>query len=157
MSSRLKMPRKQKGAAVLSLTALISASLCSIFSSSAVLAEDAVYGEPRANEVYFANNSAKIPASFDAVLARHGRRLAAHPDISVRIEGHADLRGPREYNLRLGEHRAQAVKQVLIQHGASPEQFSAVSFGEEFRASDSNLAKDRRVVLAYDGRSEPPH
>lgn len=134
------------------LVALISVSVW----SSAVVADDELYAVPRDNEVYFTFGSAEIPESFDAVLANHGRRLAANPDISVRIEGHADRRGAREYNLQLGEHRAQAVRGVLIHHGASPEQFATVSFGEEFRVDTSEQSKNRRVVLHYDRLTARP-
>ena len=71
----------------------------------------------------------------------------------VRLEGHADERGSREYNIGLGERRSQAVRQMLMIQGVSASQISTVSFGEERPASDGSSEMDysqnRRVEIKY--------
>ncbi|HEX6997968.1 MAG TPA: peptidoglycan-associated lipoprotein Pal [Gammaproteobacteria bacterium] len=103
--------------------------------------------------VYFDYDEAEIRPEFMQMLAAHGRYLAANPNVSVRLEGHADERGSREYNIGLGERRAQAVRRVLALQGASPEQLSTVSYGEERPAvlgSDEEAWRlNRRVELVY--------
>jgi peptidoglycan-associated lipoprotein len=73
--------------------------------------------------------------------------------LSVRLEGHADERGSREYNIGLGERRAQAVRRVLLIQGASASQISTVSFGEErpaaFGSDEGAWAQNRRVEVKY--------
>ena len=87
------------------------------------------------------------------MLAAHGRYLAQNPQASVRLEGHADERGSREYNIGLGERRAQSVRRALALQGANPEQLSTVSYGEERPAvlgSDEEAWRlNRRVELVY--------
>ena len=72
-----------------------------------------------------------------------------NPDIRVQLEGHCDERGTNEYNLALGERRARSVLNYLLRLGASPEQFSIVSFGEErpvaLRQNETAWQKNRRV------------
>lgn len=103
--------------------------------------------------IYFSYDESEIGPEYADELARHARQLANRPGLRVRLEGHADERGSREYNIALGERRAQAVRRVLLIQGASAGQISTVSFGEERPAvSGSNEAayeKNRRVVLAY--------
>jgi peptidoglycan-associated lipoprotein len=71
----------------------------------------------------------------------HARNLAANPNRSVRLEGHADERGTREYNLALGERRANSIRDFLIVNGASRGQLETVSYGEE-RPSVNGQAED---------------
>ena len=90
------------------------------------------------------------PADRD-VLTYHGRDLAANPNKRIRLEGHADERGTREYNLALGERRAQSIMNFLIVNGASRSQIEVVSYGEE-RPADSNTSeaayqRNRRVEV----------
>jgi peptidoglycan-associated lipoprotein len=103
--------------------------------------------------VYFEFDSSEIQSDFNAMLAAHGRYLAAHPEDSVRLEGHADERGTREYNIGLGERRAQAVRQILLLQGASASQLSTVSYGEErpvaFGSDEESYRLNRRVELVY--------
>ncbi len=103
--------------------------------------------------IYFSYDESEISPEYADELARHARQLADRPGLRVRLEGHADERGSREYNIALGERRAQAVRRVLLIQGASAGQISTVSFGEERPAvSGSNEAayeQNRRVVLAY--------
>ena len=103
--------------------------------------------------VYFEFDSSEIRSDFNAMLAAHGRYLSANPNATVRLEGHADERGSREYNIGLGERRALAVRQILLLQGASPSQLSTVSYGEErpavFGSDEESYSLNRRVELVY--------
>jgi len=103
--------------------------------------------------VYFEFDRSEIRPEFNAMLAAHGRYLAANPGTSVRLEGHADERGSREYNIGLGERRALAVRQILLLQGASASQLSTVSYGEErpavFGSDEEAYQLNRRVELVY--------
>jgi peptidoglycan-associated lipoprotein len=103
--------------------------------------------------IYFDYDQAEILPEFNAMLAAHGQYLAQNPNTQVRLEGHADERGSREYNIGLGERRAQAVRRVLMLQGASGEQLSTVSYGEERPATvgsdDEAWRLNRRVELVY--------
>jgi len=91
-----------------------------------------------------------------ADLEAHARYLAQHPSASVRLEGHADERGTREYNIALGERRAKAVERLLIVNGASTSQVETISYGEEKPAvlgsGEQSWAQNRRVELIYNKR-----
>jgi peptidoglycan-associated lipoprotein len=104
--------------------------------------------------VYFDFDSSQIRSDFNDLLAAHARYLASDRNITVRLEGHADERGSREYNIGLGERRAQAVRQILLLQGASAAQFSTVSYGEErpavFGSDDQAYSLNRRVEIVYD-------
>lgn len=103
--------------------------------------------------IYFDFDTARIRAEFSEVLAAHARRLGAKGDLDVRLEGHADERGSREYNIGLGERRAQAVRQALMLQGVGSVQITTVSYGEEQPAaggSDEDAwAANRRVEIVY--------
>jgi len=103
--------------------------------------------------VYFEFDSSEIRSDFNPMLAAHGRYLAANTGIRVRLEGHADERGSREYNIGLGERRAQAVRQILLLQGATAAQLSTVSYGEErpavFGSDNEAYSLNRRVELVY--------
>ena len=83
----------------------------------------------------------------------HARYLRANPNARVVLHGHTDERGTREYNMALGERRANAVQRFLNIQGVSPSQMSVVSYGEERPAvhgqSESAYAQNRRVVFDY--------
>lgn len=81
--------------------------------------------------VYFDLNSADIKGDYDPALRAHARYLADHPNARVRIEGNADERGTREYNLALGSRRANSVREYLVQRGVQPSRISTVSYGKE--------------------------
>ncbi len=87
------------------------------------------------------------------VIAAHGRFLAGNATVRVRLEGHTDERGSREYNIGLGERRAQTVKRALMLQGVQEAQIATVSYGEERPAaagSDENAwSKNRRVEIVY--------
>ncbi len=103
--------------------------------------------------IYFDYDSASIREDSMAVVREHGRYLSNNPDRLVRLEGHADERGTREYNLALGEERAKSVREVLLLEGAQEMQIEIVSFGEERPAvpgtDESALQLNRRVEVVY--------
>lgn len=88
------------------------------------------------------------------VLFAHARKLLNNPDARLRVEGHADRRGSRSYNLALGERRAEAARQVLRLKGVPERQISVVSYGKEKPAalgdSEDSFSKNRRDFLAYE-------
>jgi peptidoglycan-associated lipoprotein len=103
--------------------------------------------------VYFDYDTADILPEFNALLAAHGQNLARSQNVQLRLEGHADERGSREYNIGLGERRAQAVRRVLMLQGAAATQLTTVSYGEERPAQtgsdDEAWRLNRRVELVY--------
>lgn len=105
------------------------------------------------NVIYFEFDSAEVRADDTELVSRHALQLADNPSARVRLEGHADERGSREYNIGLGERRAQAVRRLLLIQGATAEQISTVSFGEERPAvegsSEEAYEMNRRVELSY--------
>jgi len=102
---------------------------------------------------YFDFDTAEIKQEARDVLIAHARYLANNPGQKVRIEGHADERGSKEYNLALGERRANAVQRFLIVNGASRGQLETISYGEEKPAvmgsGESVWAQNRRVELVF--------
>lgn len=103
--------------------------------------------------IYFDFDSSEIRADYVDVVAAHGDYLAANPSVTTTIEGHTDERGSREYNIALGERRANAVKRSLMAQGASDSQIVTVSYGEE-RPADPGLHEaawdqNRRAELIY--------
>jgi peptidoglycan-associated lipoprotein len=103
--------------------------------------------------VYFDFDRSEIRPEFNQMLAAHGSYLASNPNVRLRLEGHADETGSREYNIGLGERRAQAVRQILLLQGAAASQLETVSYGEERPAvigSDEEAYRlNRRVELVY--------
>lgn len=104
--------------------------------------------------IYFDYDSAKVTDDSMAILEAHGNFIASNGNVSVRLEGHADERGSREYNIALGDRRAQSVRRILLFQGTSSEQLETISYGEEQPAEighdDSAWSKNRRVELVYD-------
>jgi len=105
--------------------------------------------------VYFAFDSSEIAAEDQDMLAAHASYLASHGDQDVTLEGHADERGSREYNIALGERRAQAVRRVFELQGISAGQVTVVSYGEEKPAAEGHSEAawrlNRRVEIIYPG------
>ena len=99
--------------------------------------------------VYFAYDKSIITTAFGEALQKNYEWIAENPDVQIQLEGHCDERGTNEYNLALGERRAKAVFDYLVSLGASPSQFSLVSFGEERPADEGSnevaWRKNRRV------------
>lgn len=104
---------------------------------------------------YFDFNSSLVHASDRAIIVAHGRYLANHPNAHVKVEGNTDERGSREYNMALGERRAEAVAQILLLQGASKDQIQVISFGEEHPVAlghnEAAWRLNRRVNLVYSG------
>lgn len=102
---------------------------------------------------YFDFDKAVVPADSFEDLSAHAKYLSMNPDARLVLEGHADERGTREYNMALGERRAKAVSRFLTVQGAGSNQIEVVSYGEERPAmmghEDSSWAKNRRVELKY--------
>lgn len=103
--------------------------------------------------VYFDYDSFAIKPEFQSLLDTHARYLRAEKAKRIAIEGHTDERGGREYNLALGQKRAEAVRNALVLLGVSESQMEAVSFGKEkpavSGADEAALAKNRRAELMY--------
>ncbi|MGF1755213.1 peptidoglycan-associated lipoprotein Pal [Vibrio makurazakiensis] len=103
--------------------------------------------------IYFAFDNSTIAGDYELMLSAHAAYLVKNVDMQVTIEGHADERGTPEYNIALGERRAQAVAQYLQALGVQADQISIVSYGEEkpllLGQSEDVYAKNRRAVLVY--------
>jgi peptidoglycan-associated lipoprotein len=103
--------------------------------------------------IYFDFDSSEVRAADTDTVAGHATMMTGNGGLSVRLEGHADERGSREYNIGLGERRAQAVRRMLLLQGVSAAQISTVSFGEERPANsgsnESAYAQNRRVEITY--------
>jgi peptidoglycan-associated lipoprotein len=105
---------------------------------------------------YFDFDEASVRGDSVADLEAHAQYLASHPSAAVRLEGHADERGTREYNMALGERRAKAIERFLTINGVAASQVETISYGEEkpvvMGSSDSSWAQNRRVELKYTSR-----
>lgn len=103
--------------------------------------------------VYFDFDQFAIKPAYAPVIELHGKYLAAHPDVAIKIEGNTDEQGGREYNLALGQKRAEAVLKAFKVYGVKDSQVEAVSFGKEKpKASghdEASYAENRRADLAY--------
>ncbi len=106
-----------------------------------------------ARTIYFEFDSSDVPESERATIEAHARYLSEHAGALLTLEGHADERGSREYNIALGERRAGAVRQLMTLLGATDPQIRAISYGEERPASDghdeSAWRLNRRVEIVY--------
>ena len=103
--------------------------------------------------IYFDYDSFSVKDEYKGIVDRHSKYLVANRTRKVFIEGHADARGSREYNLSLGQKRAEAVKSSLKLLGVPEERLEAVSFGKEKPQDPANteaaFAKNRRAELNY--------
>src|SRR5579859_2603012 len=111
-------------------------------------------GGPFARKViYFDFDKSDIKPEFAAVVAAHARNLSSHPNLHMKLEGNTDERGTREYNIGLGERRAQAVRRALMLQGVAESQVATVSFGAERPAVEGDdeaaWSKNRRVEVVY--------
>lgn len=107
----------------------------------------------RQRVVYFDLDQTEIKPEFQAQIACHAAYLRQFPEARVRLEGNADERGSREYNLGLGERRGNAVQSAVSAAGASSAQLNVVSYGEERpvcrQHDESCWSKNRRVEIIY--------
>jgi peptidoglycan-associated lipoprotein len=103
--------------------------------------------------VYFDFDQSVVKQEFTPLIERHGKFLVARPDVHIRIEGNTDERGSTEYNLALGQRRAQAVLTSLKLYGVKESQMEPISWGEEKPKAaghdESAWAQNRRVDLQY--------
>jgi peptidoglycan-associated lipoprotein len=103
--------------------------------------------------VYFDYDSFVIRSEFQPVIEAHAKFLKSDKARKVTLEGHTDERGGREYNLALGQKRAEAVRKALVLQGVADSQLEAVSFGKEKPAvlgnSEAALEKNRRTEISY--------
>jgi peptidoglycan-associated lipoprotein len=106
--------------------------------------------------VYFDYDKSDVKSEYRAIVAAHATYASAHNTARVTLEGHADERGTREYNLGLGERRGNAVSGLLSAGGAMGDQLDTVSYGEErpvCRVSDESCwGQNRRVEIVYTAR-----
>ena len=107
--------------------------------------------------VFFDYNSAQLDEESIELLALHAQYLSNFRDVRVRLEGHTDERGSREYNIALGDNRSRAVARILNLQGVDEGQFSTLSYGEEVPLDEGNTEssyrRNRRVELVYEGLS----
>lgn len=110
---------------------------------------------PQDRVIYFDYDQAELRAEYIDIVAQHGRFLAQNPDSRVRLEGHTDERGTREYNIALGERRGKSVGRMLQLQGVNPSQVRVVSYGEELPVDEGHnneaWSLNRRVNIIYEG------
>lgn len=106
--------------------------------------------------IYFDFDQSDIRPKYRDIIEAHARYLAENPDMRVKLTGHCDERGSREYNLALGERRANAVLRLMRLFNPLDSQMQTVSYGEEqptaFGHSESAWYQNRRVEIIYPGR-----
>ena len=106
-----------------------------------------------AHVIYFDFDQSTIKAEFRTALNGHAAYLSQNPSARIVLEGHADERGTREYNIALGERRGNAVSRYLVVQGVSVDAIEVVSFGEERPVNaghdSASLAENRRVEVRY--------
>ena len=103
--------------------------------------------------IYFEYDSSDVKSEDRTTVEAHAAYLVENPGTIITLEGHADERGSREYNLALGERRAQTVRRQMTLIGALPDQIRTVSYGEERPAIDDHddysWSQNRRVEIIY--------
>jgi peptidoglycan-associated lipoprotein len=106
-----------------------------------------------AHVIYFDFDQSTIKAEFRTALNGHAAYLSQNPSARIVLEGHADERGTREYNIALGERRGNAVSRYLVVQGVSVAAIEVVSFGEERPVNagqdSASLSENRRVEIRY--------
>jgi len=128
---------------------------------AAAVAEDLAQQQQQAQDtaqalahiIYFDFDQSTIKAEFRTALNGHAAYLSQNPSASIVLEGHADERGTREYNIALGERRGNAVSRYLVVQGVSIDAIEVVSFGEERPVNAGNdsasWSENRRVEIRY--------
>ena len=115
------------------------------FNPSSVLATD--------RSVYFDFNSYTVDSQYQPLVQTHARYLSSHPDQKILIEGNTDARGGAEYNLALGNRRAEAVRRLMTLTGARDAQIETISFGKEkpkaLGDTEADYAENRRADIVY--------
>lgn len=124
----------------------------------------AVLSDPKSvlsrRSVFFEYDSHAVRDEFRPMIQAHARFLLDNPRFRITIQGHTDERGSREYNLALGQRRADAVRQALSVLGVTERQMEPVSLGEErpraTGSADAAFAENRRADILYDGEDKVP-
>jgi peptidoglycan-associated lipoprotein len=105
---------------------------------------------------YFDFDQSVVKSEAMEMIRCHGKWLSSNPGARISLEGHADERGTREYNIGLGERRGNAVRDLLLANGGRSEQVSVVSYGEErpicTDSGESCWSKNRRAEIVYTAR-----
>ncbi len=105
--------------------------------------------------IFFDYNSSELAAQSIDLIKLHAEYLSGFRDVRVRLEGHTDERGSREYNIALGDNRSRSVARILRLQGVDAGQFSTLSYGEEVPLDEgqgeSSYRRNRRVELVYEG------
>lgn len=104
--------------------------------------------------IYFDYDKAAIRPEYMVLINTHAKLAAKYPQLRMRLEGHADERGSREYNVALSENRAKSVKRIMGTQGARASQIRAIGYGEEVPIvagkGERSWQKNRRVEIKYD-------
>ncbi len=107
-------------------------------------------------EIFFEFDRSNVRSEYLPIIQAHAEYLQANPSARMLLEGHADERGSREYNLGLGERRGNSVRDLMLANGASSSQIEVVSYGEERpvcrQSSESCWERNRRVEIVYTAR-----
>lgn len=105
--------------------------------------------------IFFEYDSDEIGSEAQDILRLKAAVLSANPNVQLRIEGHADQRGSTEYNLALGQRRAEAVRAFMANYGIDPDRFTTVSYGKERQLVEGDdeeaWARNRRAEFAVIG------
>ncbi len=105
--------------------------------------------------IYFDYDKDTVKSEFQAIVQAHAKYLADNRGRNIRLEGHADERGSREYNMALGQRRGDAVRKATNLLGVGNERMETVSFGEDKPRAQGNdesaWSQNRRVEIVYDG------
>ena len=105
--------------------------------------------------VYFDYNTDNVKPEFASLIQAHASYLSQNSNRKVRLEGHADERGSREYNMALGQRRSNAVRKATSVLGVANERMETISFGEDKPKAngrdEASFAQNRRVEIVYDG------
>lgn len=124
--------------------------------SSGVTSEEALKQQAaalREKRVHFDFDKSAIKPEYFSVIQEHAKFMAAHPEVKVTIAGYCDERGSDEYNLALGERRANAAYNALVAEGVSPSRIQTVSYGEAYPLDPAHneeaWAKNRRATFVY--------
>jgi len=127
------------------------------FRKDAIEDEDSALAD---RTIYFEFDSSEVQQDYMPIIKRHAAYLTQYADVEVRLEGHTDERGSREYNVGLGSRRAESVAQLMQAFGVAETQIETVSYGEEVPAVEGSneeaWAKNRRVELVYPGIEQGP-
>lgn len=150
------IPTEEGSAAVEERGVGTTAAVASGSPAEALLAEIRSPSHPaHQRSIYFDFDRYDIKPEYQSLVATHAQLMAKYPQVKVMVQGNADERGGREYNLALGQKRAEAVKRALVALGVAEARIEAVSLGEEkpvcTEQAESCYAQNRRADILYEG------